>query len=117
TYTLPTISLEIDTVIIDFYKNTLGSYWDKERKYVDEKYETIPFPFLEIETPVFKIYNQWTPEELEGFLNTWSALQKFIEINSFNPVDEVINKIRSILKDKKMNIVFPVHLRIGQIDK
>ncbi|MBK5272239.1 MAG: class I SAM-dependent methyltransferase, partial [Bacteroidia bacterium] len=31
TYTLPTISLEIDTVIIDFYKNTLGSYWDKER--------------------------------------------------------------------------------------
>jgi ubiquinone/menaquinone biosynthesis C-methylase UbiE len=117
TYTLLKISSEIDTVITDFYKNTLGQYWDKERKYVDESYATIPFPFKEIKTPVFKILFEWRLSELEGFLNTWSALQKFIAINKFNPVKEIIQTIGPIMKTQKMNIVFPVHLRMGQIEK
>lgn len=117
TYTLLNISPEIDIIITDFYKNTLGQYWDKERKYVDEGYATIPFPFKEIKTPVFKMLFEWTLPELEGFLNTWSALQKFIAINEINPVKEVIEKIRPIMKAEKMNIVFPVHLRMGQIEK
>ncbi|MES1214784.1 MAG: class I SAM-dependent methyltransferase [Bacteroidota bacterium] len=117
-YGLLNISPEIDEIVcVQFYKNTLGIYWDYERKFVDENYSTIPFPFREIQTPLFEIHYKWTLQELEGYLNTWSALQKFIAINQFNPVDVIIQKIKPIVRNEKMNVVFPLHLRMGQIEK
>ena len=117
-YGLLNISPEVDELVcVQFYKNTLGIYWDYERKFVDENYSTIPFPFREIQTPSFKIHYKWTLQELEGYLNTWSALQKFIAVNQFNPVDDIIQKIKPIIGNDKMNVVFPLHLRMGQIEK
>lgn len=117
-YGLLSISPEIDELVgIEFYKNTLGHYWDYERKYVDDNYTTIPFPFDEIQTALFSIHVEWTLEELQGYFNTWSALQKFIETNQINPVDELMKKIKSIVKGEKISIVFPVHLRMGRIEK
>ncbi len=50
-YGLVKVSPVIDQVIDQFYTETIGDYWEVERKYVDEQYETIPFPFEEITVP------------------------------------------------------------------
>ena len=31
----------------------MGNFWDAERKFVDDVHTTIPFPFVEIEYPLF----------------------------------------------------------------
>ena len=124
-YNLPSVSPEIDELVnVQFYKNKLGKYWDYERKYVDHNYATLSFPFNEMQTPVFTIQLEWTLEEFEGYINSWSALQKFIEANQFNPVDELIKRIHPHWsagtpseKNEKMKIVFPVYMRMGQIEK
>jgi hypothetical protein len=95
----------------------LGAYWDYERKYVDDNYTTLSFPFEEIQTPGFEIQLEWTLNELEGYINSWSALQKFIETNQFNPLDELIKQIQPYWEKEKMKIVFPVSMRMGQIRK
>src|SRR5260221_1642843 len=113
-YNLPAISPEIDKLVnTQLYKNTLGKYWDYERKCVDDNYTTLSFPFSEIQTPVFTIQLEWTLEELEGYINSWSALQKFIEANKFSPVDQLIKQIQPHWKNEKMKIVFPVYMRMG----
>ncbi len=112
-YSLLNISPEIDELIRSFYKYTIGPYWDAERRYVDDEYKTIPFPFAEIVAPKFSMYYYWTIDELEGYLNTWSAVQKFIVTNNYNPVDEMIRKIKPAAGNGKMKIVFPLHIRIG----
>lgn len=117
TYSLLRISKEIDALIEDHHNNTLGNYWDEERKYVNEEYRTIPFPFKKLATPGFVITYEWTHEELEGYFNTWSALQKFITANHYNPVEELMDRIKTFWKQGKMNINFPIHLLIGQIEK
>ncbi len=118
TYPLLNITPEIDNLIgIDFYKNTLGAYWDEERKYVEEHYATLPFPFKEIKCPAFQIRFDWTIEELEGYLNTWSAVQKFIVANNYNPVPDIMKRIKSFWKEEKMKIIFPVYMRMGQVEK
>jgi ubiquinone/menaquinone biosynthesis C-methylase UbiE len=118
TYSLLTISPEIDELINkEYYEHTLGKYWDEERKHVEEKYSSIPFPFSEINTPVFKIEYQWTMQELAGYLQTWSALQKYIAVNGHNPLEELMNKINRHWKGDKMKVVFPLHLRMGKIDQ
>jgi len=116
-YSLLYISPEIDKLIRSFYTDIIGPYWDAERKYVDQEYATIPFPFTEITAPPFTMQYKWTIEELEGYLNTWSALQKFMAVNKYNPVDEVINKIRPLAGNEKLAILFPLHIRMGIIEK
>ena len=118
TYSNPSISPKIDELVnVEYYKNTLGKYWDYERKYVDEHYQTIPFPFKEIETPSFEIRLQWELAELHGYLETWSALQKFIAGNNFDPLPNLMKAIRPYWSAEKMPIIFPLHLRMGQIEK
>lgn len=70
TYSLLKISGEIDKIINAYHFSTLKNYWDPERKYVDDGYATIPFPFTEIKTPAFNIELNWSLNELEGYLNT-----------------------------------------------
>lgn len=115
-YNLLKISPAVDKIIeVNFYKNLLGSYWDYERKYVDDDYTTIPFPFEKIKCPAFNTRFHWTIEELAGYLNTWSALQKFIAANNYNPVDNLVEEIRPYWINEQMEINFPITLRMGQI--
>jgi ubiquinone/menaquinone biosynthesis C-methylase UbiE len=116
-YSLLYISSEIDKLIRDFYSDILGEYWDAERKYVDEEYKTIPFPFKEIAVPQVTMEYRWTTEELEGYFNTWSALQKFIATNNYNPVVDLIKQIQKVNKNENLKIVFPLHIRMGRIEK
>jgi ubiquinone/menaquinone biosynthesis C-methylase UbiE len=117
-YSLANISPEIDELInVKHYRKTLRGYWDYERRYVDENYMTLPFPFKEIQCPVFEIKAEWTLEELKGYLNSWSALQKFIIANHFNPVDGLAEQIKPFWHREKMEILFPVHMKMGKIEK
>ncbi|TGL44298.1 class I SAM-dependent methyltransferase [Leptospira perdikensis] len=110
------IAPAMDTMIDDFYQNVIGIYWDKERKYIDENYKTIPFPFEEIQTPSFAIQLLWTEEHLIGYLNTWSAVKHYITANGHNPVDELRNKMKPFWeKQKEINVQFELLLRIGKI--
>jgi ubiquinone/menaquinone biosynthesis C-methylase UbiE len=116
-YGLLSVNLPIDKLINDFYVNVVSSYWNKERKFIDEKYQTIPFPFEEIPSPKFEMMVEWTIDELKGYLNTWSAVQKFIESNQFNPVDALIDSIKPYWENEKKVVRFPLFLRLGIIKK
>lgn len=109
------ISEPIDRLISDFYYNVIGTYWDKERKYIDDNYETIPFPFDEIKTPKFEMRHTWTLEHLMGYLNTWSAVKHFIKQNGFNPIDKLQTEIIPLWDCEELEVAFPLLLRIGKI--
>lgn len=110
------ISSKIDKIITHFYHNVVGTFWDKERKYLDENYSPIPFPFREIQPPTFIIRLHWTLEHLIGYLNTWSGVKHFIKQNGYNPVDQLQTEIKQNWgKEKTREIRFPLLLRIGRI--
>lgn len=116
-YSRVEISEQIDDIITDFYTNVIGSYWDKERKYIDQNYTTIPFPFTEIPTPSFVNKMNWTLKHLIGYLNTWSAVKHFIKRNGYNPIDKLQSQIEKYWhKDDVKEVTFPLLLRIGEIN-
>jgi len=109
---------QIDNIIADFYDNVIGKYWDKERKYIDDNYKTIPFPFDEIQTPNFVNTQYWTLEHLIGYLNTWSAVKHFIKQNNYNPIDKLQKDIEQLWDNEQTKqVYFPLLLRIGRITK
>jgi SAM-dependent methyltransferase len=114
-YGLLSVNQEIDFLIKDFYVNIIGPYWDAERKLVDEEYKTISFPFSEIEVPPFSFSFQWTLAELQGYLNTWSSVIKYVKENPTNPVEKLIDQIQPLWTLEKMDVTFPLFLRLGRV--
>ena len=112
-----TINEPIDALKKQLHDETLGPYWDRARKFVNDNYANIPFPLEEIACPAFHITYDWTLEQLKGYLNTWSALQAFIRIHQFNPVDELMQRIAAYWTGTTMQVRFPLFLRMGRIIK
>ena len=112
------INPEIDLIINKLYTEILGDYWDKERKYIDENYATIPFPFSEIKIPSFSNKHSWNYQQLIGYLETWSAVKHYIKKKDKNPIDyiksELLNKWS---ENETKEISFPILTRIGKIIK
>lgn len=113
-YSMPRFEGKIDEILQDFYWNVTGPYWDVERKHLDNKLESIPFPFEQIECPIFKNEYRWTLEMAEGYFNSWSAIQHYIKKNGENPVNQVINELREIWKST-VKVTFPLFTKVGII--
>jgi len=117
-YALLYVEPEIDKIIMDFYSTTVGPYWDDARKLVEQQYQTITFPFDEIETPDFFIEADWNFAQLTGYLESWSATQKFIQANSVNPVLQLTEKLKPYWPVQEIKHVrFPIFLRLGRVKK
>jgi ubiquinone/menaquinone biosynthesis C-methylase UbiE len=116
-YSLFKVNPAVDELVTHFYTHVIGPYWDKERRHIDEHFRTIYFPFEVIESPLFKITVNWTLAELEGYINTWSAVQKYISANQQNPVEELIKQLAPHWKESVQNINFPLFLKLGRIYK
>lgn len=108
----------IDEIVNNIYVDILGPYWDKERKYVDERYQTIPFPFEELEVPVCYNRVSWTAEQLKGYLNTWSSAGHFKAKHGHSPVDLIAEQLEKHWKSNELKeVIFPIFMRIGRIVK
>ena len=110
---------EVTWLVDEFYYNVTDPYWEPERKYVQGLYMNAPFYFDELPvTNSFKMQSRWTIDQMEGYINTWSAIKKFIKVNGYNPIPDLIEKIRAIWgSDELVQFDFPLALRIGRIAK
>ena len=109
---------KIDDVVHDFYENVTKPYWDYERRYVEEKYNTVEFDYELLPVKDFETVLHWQREDLLGYVSSWSAVQKFIKQNGHSPVPMLeveINKLWPAGEVKK--VVFPIYLKLGRIKK
>lgn len=113
-YHVITISPACDKVINRLYSDELGNYWDPERKFIDEHYRSVPFPFEEIPSPAFTHNAVWTFDQLIGYLNTWSAVKHYITKDRQNPVDSISSELREAWGQGSKEVQFPVFVRLGK---
>ncbi len=113
-YSLLKSNKETNDVIEYFYKDIIGEYWDEERKYLEDDYKTIPFPFKEINTPQFEQKYTWHIEHLLGYLRTWSSVKHFIEDKEHDPVLYVEDDLRKVF-GKKNSVNFPILFKMGKL--
>ncbi len=115
-YSNITIDSVLDPIITDFYSNIVGPFWDQERRYIDERYMTIPFPFKELSGPSFEQAIEWSFEHLIGYLGTWSAVKHFKDRKGYDPVTEIYDVLKEKWSSGTTKLVrFPILLRVGQL--
>jgi len=113
-YGVMQINEELDIIIHKLYKTILGPYWDAERRYIDQGYHTLPFPFQELPVPELSIKTSWNFEQLTGYLNTWSALQHYKKANDSNPLDLVLPDLALAWGKGNKEVTFPILMRVGR---
>jgi ubiquinone/menaquinone biosynthesis C-methylase UbiE len=116
-YGLHSVSPEIDVITHNLYEDVLGPYWPAERKHIEAKYETIPFPFEQIVVPEFQIELLWDARSLIDYIYTWSSVQKFIEKNNQDPVMAFIPQIEKAwgVKEDRRKVVWPLYIKAGRL--
>lgn len=115
TYGLLRLNKVLTPLLDNFYKEVTFPYWDEERRWVDLGYKQMPFHFNEIKTDFnFQIQKEFTLEELEGYLNTWSGVKHFINQEGYNPVSSFIKEIKPFWKSVTQKVTYPGFVRIGR---
>ena len=105
----------VNAMIQTLYCEQLSGYWDVERRFIDEEYQTIPFSFEEIAVPKFKMQYQWSATQLLKYLSTWSAVKHYQQQNQDEPLWEIAELLQH--DQQLINIEFPVFLRVGKLEK
>lgn len=105
----------INQKIQHLYSHTLQGYWDHERRFIDQAYQTIPFPFAEYPVDEVKMQYQWSATQLLKYLSTWSAIKHYERTQRQNPLIDLAESLE--LFDTLLKIEFPVFLRIGRLKR
>ncbi len=65
--------------VLQEYKQHIMKFVPTRGVWVQQHYQTIPFPFEEVEIPVFYMYKEWTLEDYVGFFKSVSGYQVLLD--------------------------------------
>ncbi|XP_002531495.2 putative methyltransferase DDB_G0268948 [Ricinus communis] len=123
-YTVPEVNESVDSVFHPFYTIDSEPFWSSGRKWVDDKYTNIHFPFEPVEgvdhtgPHRFVIEKVMSLDDYFTYLRSWSAYQTAKERGVDLLKDEVTKEFKNAWnkdgEDKKV-VKFPIYLRIGKV--
>jgi SAM-dependent methyltransferase len=116
TYHMSVIDPAIDRILDDYYHRVLDGFWPDGFRHVVAHYRTLPFAFDEIAAPQFEVRLWWTLDQFAGFLNSWSATQRYREAHGQHPVSLVWPALAAAWgePERERLIRWPLYLRVGQ---
>jgi SAM-dependent methyltransferase len=105
----------VDAVIDQFYSDVVGAYWPPERRFVEQGYRTLPFPWREEPAPSFALESNWDRAQVMGYLATWSAVQRCKEQTGKDPLPALAPRLEAAWPEGgRRRLRWPIHLRIGR---
>jgi ubiquinone/menaquinone biosynthesis C-methylase UbiE len=112
------ISPDIDLLTQWYYQEVVGPYWPARRRHIETHYQHLPFPFPPIPAPEFEMVESWPLEFVLGYLNTWSASQRYRDSLGKEPLDSIRAELQKLWGDpaEKKNIRWPLFLRLGRVN-
>jgi ubiquinone/menaquinone biosynthesis C-methylase UbiE len=114
-YHLPEQRSPIEKLINHYYAEILAGYWPEKFHFIDEQYQTLPFPFRELHPPPMVTRTEWNLKQLDGFLGSWSAAARLLEKEGPAPLEEFRDKLKEAWGDENQNYTmeWPIHIRVG----
>ena len=116
TYGIPRLNdVNLDRVMQAFYWETVGPYWPPERRYVEDGYRSIDFPFAELTAPSLSMRENWTLPQFIGYLRSWSSVGRYVNDKGEDPVAQVEEQFTPFWGPRARDVSWPLSLRLGQV--
>ena len=96
-------------------KEKIRPYWPDRVQLVYDRYQTLHFPFEEIEAPKFSMTESWTIMQFAGYCSTWSAVSRYQEAIGGDPIAQWLEQLpETISPTQHYNFHFPLPARLGR---
>ncbi|MEJ1964446.1 MAG: class I SAM-dependent methyltransferase [Gammaproteobacteria bacterium] len=116
TYGIPRLNdANLDRVMQAFYWETVGPYWPPERRYVEDGYRSIDFPFAEIPAPSLSMRETWTLPQFLGYLRSWSSVGRYVDDKGEDPVVQADELFTPHWGSRARAVSWPLSLRLGRV--
>ncbi|MFO1125021.1 MAG: class I SAM-dependent methyltransferase [Methylocystis sp.] len=116
TYDWPLTQIaEIDAILRRLKDDILGPFWGENASLYFNRYETLPFPFEEIEAPSFHTPIARSASEFMSFLKTWSAVEKYRLRYDSDPLALIDQEVEAAWRahPPKLPLSAPLYMRCG----
>jgi len=116
TYGIPRLNDgNLDRIMQTFYWETVGPFWTPERRYVEDGYRSIDFPFTEISAPSLSMRENWTMPQFLGYLRSWSSVGRYVDALGEDPVGMVQEQFAPFWGSRTRDVSWPLSLRLGRV--
>lgn len=109
------VSVEIDAWVAELYDPVLGQDWPPERRHVDAALLDLPFPYRAIAVPAHTLSLLWTVEQFLGYLESWSAMQRYRKRTGTDPLAERAPVLRALWGDGSRDVHWDLFARVGVV--
>lgn len=117
TYALFEVSPRLDDLMRRFAYETVGPYWPPERRWVDDGYRSLDFPFEPVEALDLAMHTEWSLPQLVGYLRTWSAVRRAEAERAGDPVGKLLPELTAAWGDATSRRVrFPLRALVGSVE-
>lgn len=118
TYNLVRVSPDVDRLIDRLAYQIVGPWWPPERRWVDEEYRTLPFPFAEAKLAPIEGSTDWDLGHLFGYIGTWSSCRRYQKETGRDPRKLIQDELTAAWGDggRVKRVSWPIHLRAGHLD-
>ena len=108
---------ELDKRFFAFYSEVVGPYWPPERRHIEARYHTLPFPFEEIRAPEFGLDLSWNLEQVLGYVSSWSATARYRKALGTDPVPLLRESLRAAWPAAGASVPMrmPIGMRVGKL--
>lgn len=113
-YGLSKIEPGIDGHLERFHYETVGPYWPLERRHIEERYETLPFPYETLAVPAFEMTSSWAADDFFAYLRTWSAVKRFMAEERYDPVERLEETVRAVWGPGLRTVRWPLTVKVGR---
>lgn len=113
------IAPEVDSILVRYRREVLGAYWAFDVELVAGRYRDLPFPFDEIPAPEqFVARARWSLADLLGFLESWSATQRYRERTGSDPREIIRGELETAWgpQEKVREVEWPLFMRVGRVN-
>ncbi|VDI19628.1 Hypothetical predicted protein [Mytilus galloprovincialis] len=107
---------EAHNLVSHFYSQTLSEYWSKERKFIEQHYQSFHLPYDGwIRNDGLEIVKNWSVDQYTGYITSWSAWQKYLK--SYPESKDLQTLHEQLLSlypnDEIMTIRWPIFMLLG----
>jgi SAM-dependent methyltransferase len=115
TYNLVRVEPRFDRLVDRLAYEVVEAFWPPERRWVDEEYRTLPFPFAEVAAP--RLFNEaeWDLGRVLRYIGTWSSYQRYRKTTGRDPIKLLQDELTAAWGDPAAArpVRWPIFLRAG----
>lgn len=114
-YGVAVVSTAIDPIIERFFDGDLDGFWPPERRFVDNQYRDLPFPFDRIAAPRLEMLSSWTGDQMVGYIRTWSAVRAMEKSRGSTATDRFAERLAAAWGEERREVRWPLVVLAGRV--